>query len=329
MNRNVKEPSLLGSARVGPRSTADRPGDVTLRALLSLLLLSLMPILAGCLSFHQGPLPNEPRTATFANVLGTRVRYVDVGQGPAVVMIHGFASSLETWDGVLPELAKTHRVLALDLKGFGWTDRPEGDYSPEAQARIVFALMEQRGIDRAAFVAHSWGASVALAAALQSPERISRLALYDAWVYEEQLPTAFHWARAQGLGEAIFAAFYNERPEDKIALAFFDKRFVTNELVDAVERALDRPGSTAAALAAVRGQRYAAVQARYRTIVQPTLLLWGREDVVTPLKYGERLVNDLVKAKLVVYPRCGHFPMIEARHQSDADLQAFLAEPAP
>jgi pimeloyl-ACP methyl ester carboxylesterase len=104
---------------------------------------------------------------------------------------------------------------------------------------------------------------------------------------------------------------------------------VTNELVDAVERALDRPGSTAAALAAVRGQRYAAVQARYRTIVQPTLLLWGREDVVTPLKYGERLVNDLVKAKLVVYPRCGHFPMIEARHQSDADLQAFLAEPAP
>jgi len=299
------------------------------RGVLFLCILSLVPILAGCLSFHRGALPGEPRTATFADVEGARVHFVDVGQGPAVVMIHGFAASLETWKNIIPELAKTHRVLALDLKGFGWTDRPEGDYSPEAQARLVLALLTQRGIDRASVVAHSWGASVALEMALMAPERVKKLALYDAWVFEEQLPTTFHWARAGGVGETLFALFYTERAEDKMALAFYDKSYVTEELVDSVESALGRPGSTAAALAAVRGQRYAQIQSRYRFITQPTLLLWGREDTVTPLKYGERLSAELPHARLVVYPRCGHFPMIEAAGPSTEELAKFLDAESP
>jgi pimeloyl-ACP methyl ester carboxylesterase len=273
-------------------------------------------------------MPGEPKTATFADVEGARVRYLDTGgDKPAVVLVHGFASSLETWDTVVPELGKTHRVLAMDMKGFGWTDRPDGDYSPAAQARIVLALMSQRGIERAALVAHSWGASIALAVAMKAPERVSRLALYDAWVYEAQLPAFFHWSRADGVGETLFNLYYKERPAEKMALAFYDKSFVTEEFVDAVEAALDRPGTVAAALAAVRGQRYAEVEHRYRKIRQKTLLLWGREDAVTPVSYGERLVRDLPNAQLSVYPRCGHFPMLEAREESTRELIAFLAEP--
>jgi pimeloyl-ACP methyl ester carboxylesterase len=288
-------------------------------------LFMIPPLLAGCMSFHTGPLPGEPKTATFAKVDGVRVRYVDIGEGPAVVFVHGFASSMDVWSEILQETAKNHRVLALDLKGFGWTDRPEGDYSPAAEAQIVLHLMDARGIDRAAVVAHSWGASVALAVSLAAPDRVTRLALYDAWVYEEQLPPTFYWARADGVGEAIFGLFYNQRVEDKIALGFYDKKFVTQKLVDATERALDRPGTTAAALAAVRGQRYSHIQDRYKDVQQPTLLLWGREDLVTTLTYGERLSNELAHAKLVVYPRCGHFPMIEARAPSTAELLGFLA----
>jgi pimeloyl-ACP methyl ester carboxylesterase len=245
---------------------------------------------------------------------------------PTVVLVHGFASALESWAGVVPTLAKTHRVIALDLKGFGWTDRPEGDYSPEAQAKLLLRLLELRGVSRSAIVAHSWGSSVALAASLQAPERVSKLALYDAWVYEEQLPTFFHWARAEGVGEALFGLYYKERADERIALAFFDRKFVTEKLVESVDDALDRPGTLAAALAAVRGQRYSEVEHRYRGIDKPTLLMWGREDIVTPLKYGERLSRDLPSSKLVVYPRCGHFPMIEALAASNRDLVQFLNE---
>ncbi len=297
------------------------------RVVLLVAFVVLLPLVSGCMSFHQGPMPGEPKTATFANVEGARVRYLDTGgQKPAVVLIHGFASSIEAWGTIIPDLVKGHRVLALDLKGFGWTDRPEGDYSPAAQARIVLGLMAQRGIDRAALVAHSWGSSVALQVAMQKPESVTRIAMYDAWVYEAQLPAFFHWSRADGVGETLFGLYYKERPAEKISLAFFDKSYVTEELVDSVENAMDRPGTVAAALAAVRGQRYAHVEHKYRKIVKPTLLMWGREDTVTPVAFGERLARDLPNARLEIYPRCGHFPMLEAKEASTRELVAFLSE---
>jgi len=297
------------------------------RVLLLVAFIVLLPLVSGCISFHQGPMPGEPKTATFANVEGARVRYIDSGgDKPPVVLIHGFASSVEAWATIIPDLIKGHRVLAMDLKGFGWTDRPEGDYSPSAQARIVLALMAQRGIDRAALVAHSWGSSVALQVAMQKPEAVTRIALYDAWVYEAQLPAFFHWSRADGVGETLFGLYYKERPAEKMSLAFYDKSYVTEDLVDAVEQALDRPGTVAAALAAVRGQRYAQVEHKYRKVQRPTLLMWGREDVVTPVTFGERLARDLPNARLEVYPRCGHFPMLEAKEASTRDLLAFLSE---
>ena len=291
--------------------------------------LSLAPALAGCLSFHQGPMPGEPKDATFLEVEGARVRYRDKVEGPPVVMIHGFASSLETWDLVAPTVLKKHRVISLDLKGFGWTDRPEGDYSPWAQAKIVRALMDRLGVERAAIVAHSWGSSVALALALGAPERVARIALYDAWVYEDQIPTFFRLSRKTGMGEFLFGVFYTERPDERLSLAFYDPTVVNEKLAEDVEKSIQRPGTVAAALAAVRGQTFAEVEKRYRTIQKPVLLLWGREDVVTTLDFGERLSKELPDARLVVYPRCGHFPMLEAVSASTSELSKFLDEGAP
>lgn len=282
--------------------------------------------LPGCIAFHSGAMPGEPEGATFATLDGVRMRYVEEGSGPAVVLIHGFASSLETWAPVRPALLESgHRVIAMDLRGFGWTDRPPGDYSNTAQARLVLALLDQLGVERAAFVGHSYGAGVVLRLALLAPERVERIALYDAWAYSGQLPAFFHVARADGIGEAIFAAWYGERAEDRMAMAFFDQRFVTMELIDAVEVSLRRPGTYAAALAAVRGMHYEEVEETYGTLTQPTLLLWGREDRVTPLEIGETLARQLPGARLVVYPGCGHFPMIEHAAQSTAELVRFLA----
>jgi pimeloyl-ACP methyl ester carboxylesterase len=290
---------------------------------------ALLATTPACLSYHSGPLPNEPKGATFENVKGVRVHYTDEGSGPPVVLIHGFASSLGTWTGVRKALARDHRVIALDLKGFGLTDRPEGDYSPQAQADLVLGLLGALGVDEpVALVAHSWGSGVALSIALKEPKKVTRIALYDAWVYEEQVPMTFLWSRAGGMGEFLIGAFYDERSDDKIAIAFHDKKFVTEELIETVEEQLARPGTKAAALAAIRGQRYEDLQRLYPKVDKPVLLLWGREDRVTPLSVGERLLKDLPNAKLEVYPACGHFPMLEAHRPSTRDLVAFLA-PSP
>ena len=295
----------------------------------SAALLTMLVCTSGCLSFHRGAMPGEPASATYVTLGDTRVRYLDVGKGSAVVLIHGFASSLETWAGVIPVLARSHRVIALDLKGFGWTDRPEGDYSPHAQAQLVSALMKERGIQSAAIVAHSWGSSVALDLALTEPEKVTRLALYDAWVYEEQIPSFFHLARASGIGEILFGLFYDQRPDERLGAAFYDPTIVSEELVEAVELALERPGTKAAALAAARGQRFTQIQDQYKNITVPTLLLWGREDKVTSLAVGERLSLDVPKARLIVYPRCGHLPMLEAATASTDDLERFILDTEP
>lgn len=282
--------------------------------------------LAGCPSFHAGPLPGEPRDATFAVVDGVRLHYRDVGEGPAVVLVHGFGASIELWRPTQDALARDHRVIAVDLKGFGWSARPAGDYGPAAQAALVWHLLDQLGVTDVAIVGHSWGSSVSLAMALDQPARVRRLALYAAYVFDEQLPSFFRWAQLGGLGEVLFAMYYREGAEDRIGLAYHDPRFITQARVERVLAELDRPGTTAAALAAVRGQRFGAMSRRYREIAQPVLLLWGDEDLVTPLGYGERLSSVLPRATLRVYPACGHIPMVEAAVATTRDLAAFLAE---
>ena len=273
--------------------------------------------------FHAGPLPGEPTGATFANIADSRVHYVDRGVGQAVVLMHGFGSSLEVWNELVPELARGHRVIAVDLKGFGWTDRPEGDYSPSAQAEMVWALLDHLEVRRAALVGHSWGASVALAMALSAPKRTTRIALYAAWAYEEQLSYSFRWARIDGVGESLMGLYDPALIRGQMATAFFDASYVTARRVRDVQTAMALPGAGAAALATMRGMRFTAQQARYSSLRLPSLVLWGQQDRISTTAFGQRLAADL-GATLIMFPRCGHFPMLEAEEASSLALACFL-----
>jgi uncharacterized protein (TIGR04551 family) len=284
--------------------------------------------LAACAtSFHAAPLRDAPPDATFVDVDGVHVHYRERGAGPAVVLLHGFGASLESWATVVPDVALHHRVIAIDLKGFGWTSRPPGDYSPAAQARLVWAVLDKLGVADVAIVGHSWGSSVALAMATQQPARTRRVALYDAYVYDEQVPSFFRWAQRGALGELLFALYYRERIEDRAPLAYRDERWVTQPRVDRVERDMDKPGTVAAALAAVRGHHFADLHRALRGFAKPVLVMWGADDQVTPIAFGQRLVEELANAELKVYPRCGHIPMVEAFRTSTRDLVHFLDEP--
>ena len=281
---------------------------------------------AGCPGFHPAPLPGAPADATFVDVDGVHVHYRAQGQGPAVVLLHGYGGSMQHWAGVAPRLALQHRVISIDLKGFGWTSRPDGDYSPAAQAQLVWHVLDRLGIEDVAIVGHSWGSSVALAMALAQPTRTRRVALYSAYVYDEQVPSFFRWAQVSGLGEVLFELFYKQRIEDRAPLAYFDERWVTQDRIDRVHADLDLPGTTAAALAVARGHHFAALHHALHNFTKPILLLWGNDDQVTPIRFGHRLVHEVANAELKTYARCGHFPMVEAYAPSTRDLVEFLAK---
>ncbi len=292
---------------------------------------------AGCASFQQ---PGEPLGAR----LGPGARYVHTRSGRAiyaevhgpehgartVLFVHGFASNHDVWATVEPALRPAHRTVNVDLPGFGWSSRAEGDYSPVALAHdLADVLDDVSATEPVDVVAHSWGSSVALALALEHPDRVRRVVLVGAWIYDEQIPPFFRWARAPGVGEVLFSAFYRERPDDRFPAAFEDPSFATQEMVDAIERSFDRPGTSRAALAAARGQCFLQLEARYHTIRQPVLLLWGAHDGVALPRFGERLARDLPDARLRMIPATGHFPMIEAAAETRRSVLGFLDEAAP
>ena len=288
---------------------------------------------AGCLSFHPGPLPGAPDEARFTRVSDTHVRFVDRApdeaakrSGRTVVLVHGYGASIEEWAALIPVLTKAgHRVIALDLRGHGWSSRPEGDYSIPGQARLVLDLLDQLEVDSFALVGHSWGSAVSLTIALQAPERVQRIVLYNGMFFEDQSPVVFDWARVPLLGELLYGVFYRERQDEKMAFAFFEpETHVSEHLVERLELFMDRPGTMAAALAGVRAMSYVELEASYPRLGQPVLVLWGREDQITPLEYGERLQARLPNVRFVVVPRCGHMPMLEVPGASSRHVVDFL-----
>jgi len=263
-----------------------------------------------------------------------RVRYLDTvatrdPNQPPLVLIHGFGANLDEWGKLLPLLTQQgYRVVAIDLRGHGYSDRPEdGDYSIPAQAQLILQLLDQLGIERFVPVGHSWGSAITLELALKVPTRIPRVVLFNGMLFEEALPLLFAWAHVPGVGETIFSLFYTERVDEKLAWSMFSPElYLTDKTIENAERAQARPGTVAAALATIRAMDFAAQEPQHFNIQQPVLLLWGREDQVTPLKYGERLALRLPHARLVVVPRCGHLPMIEAQHLVADEMFRFLKE---
>lgn len=306
-------------------------------------LVALALVLAGCLSYHPGRLPGTPEQATFAHIGDTWVHYVDVwpmaaptGDSVAaepsavrgtVVMIHGFGATIAEWEGLIPVLAQAgYRVIALDLRGHGWSTRPDGDYSLAAQARLVLDLADHLGVGTFDVVGHSWGSAVALDAVRQAPGRVRRVVLYNGMFFDDQQPPLFAWSRLGGLGELIFGVFYSQRMDEKMAFAFYDpERFVTEEVVEGLEGLMDRPGTRAAALATIRAMDFSELEAFYGQIAQPVLLIWGRDDPITPVTWGERLANRLPRARLEVVPQCGHLPMVEVPLLTSNAVIRFLA----
>jgi pimeloyl-ACP methyl ester carboxylesterase len=282
----------------------------------------------GCVHFQTGasePLPAEERL-----MLGDRgqLRVIDKnpsGARETVLLVHGYGSSTASYAPVMDALAAHLRVIAVDLPGFGKSDRREGDYTPDALADVLADVLAKKGVARAHVVGHSWGSSVALAFARRHPDRLDRLVIISGWIYDDQLLPIMRWARAPGLGEALYAAFYRNGIGERLYLNFVDPSLVTQKVVDEVEKQMSLDGALAAALAAARGMyRFAETESEYRTIQNPTLLLWGRDDRVARLAFGERLARELPHARLVVLPRCGHIPMWECTGETAAALTEFL-----
>jgi pimeloyl-ACP methyl ester carboxylesterase len=115
----------------------------------------------------------------FVDVGDARLHVAEAGDGPPLLLLHGWPQHWWAWRGLIPELARTHRVIAPDLRGWGWSDAPPGDYAKSALAADVLALLNREGIQRASVMGHDWGGYVGFLLALEHPTRVERLVALD------------------------------------------------------------------------------------------------------------------------------------------------------
>ncbi|HJT67662.1 MAG TPA: alpha/beta hydrolase [Pyrinomonadaceae bacterium] len=252
----------------------------------------------------------------FVEIDGIRVHYQEAGEksNPALVLIHGFASSTLVWSKVFLHLAAAgFHVIAVDLLGFGYSGKPrDGEYTIAGQASFLMTLLEHLGIQRATFVGSSYGGAVAATCALDHPERVEKLVLVGAVNNNE--PLRYNLMRLFGspvLGEVVSPLLIGsrrllrwrmKRVYDRHALA------VDEKYVDARHFPLRASGTQRAIIRTVRGWDAERISRDAHLIQQPTLLLWGENDIEIPLENGERLHERIPGSRLVVFLDCGHQP---------------------
>lgn len=274
----------------------------------------------------------------FIDVGGLRTRYRQAGaQGAPVLLLHGIGCSVLEWERNVAALAEGHRVFAVDLPGFGLTDKPPdapGDIP--GLARFVLAFLTALGIARAHLVGNSLGGRIALECAIAAPARVASLVLVSpAGIDRRGVLLEFRLSTIPGVGEL----FTRPSPFGLRLLwrkAFADPGpFVTDAMVATKAQLASLPGAQRAFLRTLRSfvglggfepAQVARLQAALAEVRAPTLVIWGRDDRVVAPAHAEVLRRRMPDVRIDLWERCGHLPQIECAARFDKALPAFWAE---
>ena len=313
---------------------------VGLLLILSMVALALMrtpDVPAEGLVARWAPAPSD-----FIDVKGQTVhlrdegpRHDGAGTPPPLLLIHGTASSLHTWEGWAKALRGQRRVISFDLPGFGLTGPFEGAYEPDnyhgdAYARFVLDLMQALKIERAIIVGNSLGGEVAWRTAALAPERVAGLVLVDAVgprFTPQAVPVAFQLARVPLLNKLGEVVLSRALVAEGLRSVYGDPTRVSEALIDRHFQLALREGNRRALGLRVRQMVNGEHEERLNTLKQPTLLIWGERDRLVPPSVGEDFARRIAGSQLVVLPGLGHVPQEEDPARSLVPVKAFLGLP--
>ena len=264
----------------------------------------------------------------FADIDGVRVHYQEKGTGTPLVLLHGFTSSTYSWKDVFEPLSQNFRVIAVDLKGFGFSGKPDGDYSRRAQATLVGHLLDYLKIEKAWLCGNSMGGEIALNFALQNPQRVGGLILIDSAgvnvTGSGSLAPRYLLLPVVGRVVTALALTSDKLVRQGLEKSFYDQTKVTNERVAFYYRPLKTRGGQLAAVRARTQANEFPVEPELDRIRVPTLIIWGAQDALIPLEAGYK-INKLIKeSKLVVFDSCGHLPQEEMPARVVDEITKFI-----
>ncbi|MFD0807591.1 alpha/beta fold hydrolase [Nocardioides caeni] len=276
---------------------------------------------------------------------GKRRAFVKQGSGPALLLLHGLACDHTTWSPVIDALAKKYTVIAPDLLGHGLSDKPRADYTLGGYANGMRDLLTVLGIDKVSVVGHSFGGGVAMQFAYQFPERTQRVMLVatgglgpevSSFIKLVQVPG---WFRAMGL-LTLPGVRHVETLALRTAAEYGDQRLLRKytrdlaEIAEIVDSWSDRRTRFAIrhlvrAVIDWRGQIITMADRAYLTEAMPMAVVWGRDDMVIPVRHASNAAALAPDVRVEVLPEAGHFPHKDHPERFVKILDSFITETEP
>lgn len=281
--------------------------------------------------------PDQPRArleavyaappSAFIPVDGLRLHVRDTGprDAPAVILLHGFGSSLHTWDAWAKALSDRYRVVRYDLPGFGLTGAdPTGDYSDQRGMLVLADLMDALSIPRAALIGNSLGGKLAWMFAADHPHRVTKLILVSPDGFASP---GFAYGKKPDLPFVVRLLPYTLPTfmvRMNLAPAYGDPAALTDDLLTRYRDMMLAPGVRRAMIARLEQVELQPPEPLLKRIEAPTLLVWGVKDAMIPVANARDYTAVLHDSRVVTFPDLGHVPQEEAPDRSLAPVRAFL-----
>tara|TARA_A200000159_G_scaffold109534_1_gene102369 strand:+ start:21922 stop:22752 length:831 start_codon:yes stop_codon:yes gene_type:complete len=271
---------------------------------------------------------HNPEIGRTIDVNGIKTNLHDIGSGPSVMLIHGSGPGVTAWANwrlVMPELSKNYRVVAPDMLGFGFTERPTNTQcNVDRWINHAIGILDALDIEQCDLVGNSFGGGIALALAIRHPHRVRRLILMGSVGVPFTLTPGLD--AVWGYSPSLTAM------KSLLDIFAYDRSLVTDELAELRYEASIRPGFHEAfsSMFPAPRQRWidalASEEADIRAIQHETLIMHGREDQIIPLQTSQKLFEWIPKSQLHVFGQCGHWTQIEHAGRFSTLVSNFLAE---
>lgn len=265
---------------------------------------------------------------------GLGIAYRELGEGPAVLLLHGWPTSSYLWREVMPPIAAANRVVAVDLPGFGGSSKPlDADYGFDFHASVLDGFLAALGIEQVALGVHDLGGPIGLDWARRNADRVTALALLNTLVYPEFSDAVLAFVDACSNPQTRQFLSSPEGLEAAMQLGLADPTKLTDEVLAAVREPFAGEDARTALMDAGKGLEPAGferIAAWLSTIEFPVRVVYGAEDRILPeiAETIARLAADVPQAEVTALPGCGHFLQEEAPAEIGALLAEFFARAA-
>src|SRR5829696_947445 len=257
------------------------------------------------------------------SVFGAKINYVEAGDPakPTVILLHGLGGNLQNWVFTIPALAVNYHVIAPDQIGFGKSDRVMLKYRVGTYVDFLDKFMSELKIEKASLVGNSLGGWVAAMTAIKYPNRVEKIVLADAAGLKPNevdfnLIYSLNYSTRDEVRQLVKLVFYNQ--------AIFGSELFIEQSMNV--RVLANDGYTINSLIESIKRNEDFLDGQLGEIKKPTLIVWGKQDLLLKVSDGEQFKREIAGSELIVFDQCGHVPMVEKAADFNKAVLAFLAK---